>query len=143
MPPHSPFNPSPGLAHIAQARLAIMQTGLDVGAGWIAPWIERFWQRCLNFWMQPHNPVVFGPVFTAQARLSLQAKAFSLADEALALQTGPNIAPALLIRDVEASMIQKAVDAARGNIAQAARALGINRATLDRKLGQKSLSPCP
>lgn len=121
----------------------MMQTGLDVGTGRVAPWIERFWKGCLNLALQPHNPVVFGPVSTAQARLSLQAKTLTLAEKALALKAGPNTAPALLLRDVETSMIQKAVDAARGNIAHAARALGISRATLDRKLGQKSLSPCP
>jgi transcriptional regulator of acetoin/glycerol metabolism len=38
------------------------------------------------------------------------------------------------LRDVEAEMIKKAVDQARGNIAQAARDLGISRATLYRKL---------
>ena len=38
------------------------------------------------------------------------------------------------LRDVEADMIKQAVDQARGNIAQAARDLGISRATLYRKL---------
>jgi DNA-binding NtrC family response regulator len=38
------------------------------------------------------------------------------------------------LRDVEAEMIKQAVDLARGNIAQAARDLGISRATLYRKL---------
>ena len=38
------------------------------------------------------------------------------------------------LRDVEAEMIKQAVDQARGNIAQAARDLGISRATLYRKL---------
>lgn len=38
------------------------------------------------------------------------------------------------LRDVEAEMIKQAVDHARGNIAQAARDLGISRATLYRKL---------
>jgi sigma-54 dependent transcriptional regulator, acetoin dehydrogenase operon transcriptional activator AcoR len=38
------------------------------------------------------------------------------------------------LRDVEAEMIRQAVDQARGNIAQAARDLGISRATLYRKL---------
>lgn len=38
------------------------------------------------------------------------------------------------LRDVEAKMIKQAVDQARGNIAQAARDLGISRATLYRKL---------
>jgi len=41
------------------------------------------------------------------------------------------------LRDVEAAMIRKAVDDARGNVGQAAQVLGISRATLYRKLGQK------
>ncbi len=45
---------------------------------------------------------------------------------------------ALPLRDVEAAMIRKALDDARGNVGVAARALGIGRATLYRKLVQKS-----
>lgn len=41
------------------------------------------------------------------------------------------------LRDVETEMIKQAVDQARGNIAQAARDLGISRATLYRKLATK------
>jgi len=44
----------------------------------------------------------------------------------------------LPLRDIEAALIQKAVKEARGNVAQAARALGISRATVYRKLGRKS-----
>ncbi len=39
------------------------------------------------------------------------------------------------LREVETSLIRKAVEDARGNVAQAARALGISRATVYRKLG--------
>jgi transcriptional regulator of acetoin/glycerol metabolism len=38
------------------------------------------------------------------------------------------------LRDVEAALIRRAVDDARGNVAEAARALGISRATVYRKL---------
>jgi sigma-54 dependent transcriptional regulator, acetoin dehydrogenase operon transcriptional activator AcoR len=41
------------------------------------------------------------------------------------------------LKDMESALIRKAVDRARGNIAQAAAALGISRATLYRKLGKK------
>jgi transcriptional regulator of acetoin/glycerol metabolism len=41
------------------------------------------------------------------------------------------------LRDVEAALIRKAVEDARGNVMQAARALGISRATVYRKLGHK------
>jgi len=39
------------------------------------------------------------------------------------------------LREVETDLIRKAVEEARGNVAQAARALGISRATVYRKLG--------
>jgi len=44
------------------------------------------------------------------------------------------VAPAPL-RETETALIRQAVWAARGNVAQAARALGISRATVYRKLG--------
>lgn len=44
----------------------------------------------------------------------------------------------LPLRDVETALIQKAVSQAKGNVAQAARALGISRATVYRKLGKKA-----
>jgi transcriptional regulator of acetoin/glycerol metabolism len=42
------------------------------------------------------------------------------------------------LRDMEAEVINKAIIQARGNVAQAARALGISRATMYRKLGNAS-----
>ncbi|MGQ3002454.1 MAG: helix-turn-helix domain-containing protein [Hydrogenophaga sp.] len=44
----------------------------------------------------------------------------------------------LPLKDVETAMIRKAVDDARGNVKEAARALGISRATVYRKLGRRS-----
>lgn len=41
------------------------------------------------------------------------------------------------LRDVEIALIRKAVAQARGNVMEAARALGISRATVYRKLGQR------
>jgi transcriptional regulator of acetoin/glycerol metabolism len=49
--------------------------------------------------------------------------------------SSPGLNPPRL-RDVETALIRKAVDEARGNVAQAARALGISRATVYRKLGR-------
>jgi transcriptional regulator of acetoin/glycerol metabolism len=43
----------------------------------------------------------------------------------------------LPLRDVEIALIRKAVSDARGNVMEAARTLGISRATVYRKLGQK------
>lgn len=45
--------------------------------------------------------------------------------------------PAARLRDVELSLIRKAVRDARGNVMEAARALGISRATVYRRLGQR------
>jgi transcriptional regulator of acetoin/glycerol metabolism len=41
------------------------------------------------------------------------------------------------LKDIETALIRKAVEQARGNVAQAAQALGISRATVYRKLGSK------
>lgn len=102
-----------------------------------------------------HVSEVFGtpfePLFDAAKRpghlielplwsgLRLQAQAITRADEAHTLQTSASAAPARALREVEAAMIRKAVDEARGNVGQAARTLGISRATLYRKLGQKNV----
>lgn len=68
--------------------------------------------------------------------LRLQAQAIARDQQAHHLQTNPVAAPTRALRDVEAAMIRKALEEARGNVSQAARALGIGRATLYRKLGQ-------
>lgn len=75
--------------------------------------------------------------------LRLQAQAIARAHEAQNMQTTPNVnaSPALGLRDVEAAMIRKALDDTRGNVGLAARALGISRATLYRKLGPKDKDP--
>jgi transcriptional regulator of acetoin/glycerol metabolism len=45
---------------------------------------------------------------------------------------------------VEDALIRQAVEAARGNVAEAARALGISRATVYRKIGaRRSSRPAP
>ncbi|MBU2409493.1 MAG: histidine kinase [Gammaproteobacteria bacterium] len=51
-----------------------------------------------------------------------------------AIHSAPSARPAL--REAEIAMIRKAVTDARGNVAEAARALGISRATVYRKLGR-------
>jgi transcriptional regulator of acetoin/glycerol metabolism len=59
---------------------------------------------------------------------------------ALPQTSGMSQAPSgsrLPLRDVEIALIRKAVSDARGNVMEAARALGISRATVYRKLSQK------
>ena len=46
-------------------------------------------------------------------------------------------APTLQLKDIETALIRKAVSDARGNIMKAARALGISRATVYRRLGDR------
>ena len=72
--PHPPMasptitNPSLRLAGIARARRAVLLDHATLPAGWIAPWIERSWQRCINYGLQPHEPVTFDVVSHQQMR---------------------------------------------------------------------------
>jgi transcriptional regulator of acetoin/glycerol metabolism len=52
-------------------------------------------------------------------------------------QPAAAVAPRVPLRDVEITLIRAAVAEARGNVMQAAQALGISRATIYRKLGKK------
>ena len=49
---------------------------------------------------------------------------------------GARAASPLPLKDMEAALIRKTVEQARGNVAQAAKTLGISRATVYRKLGR-------
>jgi len=62
--------------------------------------------------------------------------------QALPLRAGtpainPHVRERVPLKDVELALIRKAVTEAKGNVQQAARALGISRATVYRKLGQR------
>ena len=67
--------------------------------------------------------------------LRLQARPQAGDERGRAVFGAPAAAGARL-RDVETALIRKAVDEARGNVAEAARLLGISRATVYRKLGR-------
>lgn len=67
----------------------------------------------------------------AAAGLSMTA---SSAWNAMA-RTAPAMPDRRRLRDIETALIRKAVDDARGNVAQAAQQLGVSRATVYRKLG--------
>jgi transcriptional regulator of acetoin/glycerol metabolism len=64
-------------------------------------------------------------------KLHIQAQACG---SRVPLQTGLTASPKPL-KDIQTDMIRKAVQQARGNVAEAARTLGISRATVYRKLG--------
>lgn len=71
-------------------------------------------------------------------RLQVRAQVAGRTPPALSAPRWNAPAPAALpLREVETSLIRKAVEEARGNVAQAARALGISRATVYRKLGKR------
>ena len=57
-----------------------------------------------------------------------------IVDTAVPATEAPSLQPRPRLRDVETALIRKAVDEARGNVAEAARVLGISRATVYRKL---------
>ncbi|MEO7108636.1 MAG: helix-turn-helix domain-containing protein [Rhodoferax sp.] len=70
--------------------------------------------------------------------LHLQVLPILSAREALAVPAGRSMPSAALpLKDMETALIRKAVEHARGNVAAAAKTLGISRATVYRKLGQK------
>lgn len=66
--------------------------------------------------------------------LRLQVRAEAAAGSPLP-RPAPLPMPAAPLRDIETRLIRKAVEEARGNVALAARTLGISRATVYRKLG--------
>jgi transcriptional regulator of acetoin/glycerol metabolism len=74
--------------------------------------------------------------------LRLNALAVEAARENLPrrFDPGPVASANVGLKDMETAMIHKAVEQARGNVAQAAQALGISRATVYRKLGSKPRS---
>ncbi|WP_256924312.1 helix-turn-helix domain-containing protein [Hydrogenophaga sp. IBVHS2] len=65
-------------------------------------------------------------------RLQVLAQGDRPARSAARSATGAHAVP---LKDIETALIRKAVDDARGNVMDAARALGISRATVYRKLG--------
>jgi DNA-binding NtrC family response regulator len=83
------------------------------------------------------DPVLDIPLWNG---LRLQALAVAPAQETQTLHADPHSSGRnrMPLKDIEAALIRRAVDQARGNVAQAAQALGISRATVYRKLGQKS-----
>ncbi len=71
--------------------------------------------------------------------LRLQALAMTRAGEGRSRDSArPEASYGAPLRDVETALIRQAVTDARGNVMQAAKALGISRATVYRKLGQRS-----
>jgi transcriptional regulator of acetoin/glycerol metabolism len=81
-----------------------------------------------------HNTLEI-PLWTG---LRLNALAVEAARENLPTRFEAAPAGSIGLKDMETAMIHKAVEQARGNVAQAAQTLGISRATVYRKLASKS-----
>jgi sigma-54 dependent transcriptional regulator, acetoin dehydrogenase operon transcriptional activator AcoR len=82
------------------------------------------------------NTVLKIPLWTG---LQLQALAGVASQDQIRGFYGTNTSAAggTQLKEIETALIRKAVEQARGNVAQAAQALGISRATVYRKLGNK------
>lgn len=61
------------LAGIEQARRVALHERTTLPAGWVAPWIERSWQRCMSLGLQPGQMQAFEAVGTAHQRHTREA----------------------------------------------------------------------
>jgi transcriptional regulator of acetoin/glycerol metabolism len=94
--------------------------------------------HCSELFAQPWE-ALFDAADRAEAKPQEVALWSGLRLSVLPVRPGsePAHAPAAPLRDVEIALIRKAVSQARGNVAEAAKALGISRATVYRKLARK------
>lgn len=61
------------LTRIEQARRVALHEHAALPAGWVAPWIERSWQRCINQGRDPGQALAFEAVGEARQRHTLDA----------------------------------------------------------------------
>jgi transcriptional regulator of acetoin/glycerol metabolism len=61
------------LSRIERARHDILSDGAVTPTGWVEPWIDRSWRRCLARGFQPSQRLTFDAVSTAEARRALEA----------------------------------------------------------------------
>ena len=111
---------------VNQPVMAALQSPLHAGDLFALPW-TMLWDAA----HRASGTVVEVPLWSG---LRLQAR-----PQAGGLVGGPAAAVPIArprLRDVETALIRKAVDDARGNVAEAARMLGISRATVYRKLAR-------
>ena len=111
-----PHNPHPVVVHVSEV----------FGIGF-----EMLFDAALR-----SDPVLEIPLWTG---LRLQALAVQRADEARDLHSGarPPTCDRRPLKDIKTALIRQAVEQARGNVAKAAQALGISRATVYRKLAKE------
>jgi len=61
------------LTGIERARRSALQDRTSLPAGWIAPWVERSWQRCLDIGLQPDELPVFNVLSQQHVHRTLEA----------------------------------------------------------------------
>lgn len=80
-------------------------------------------------------PLCSGLSLQVQVRLAQRSQEATPTIAWPTFKTPSPIAPRVPLKEMETALILMAVDDARGNVAEAAMALGISRATVYRKLG--------
>lgn len=66
-------DPDRRLASIAQARRVALHERATLPAGWVAPWIERSWQRCISQGRDPGQALAFEALGETRRRDTLEA----------------------------------------------------------------------
>lgn len=119
---------------VASANSAAREMLAQLAAGTRAHCSELFalpWE--LLFDARRHDAAMEVPLWSG---LTLQVLAQPAGSQPVPRPAAPD--RRLALRDMETELIRKAVQEARGNVMQAARLLGISRATVYRKLGSKN-----
>ena len=112
--------------------------GSNDAARQMVPQLAAGTAHCSELFAQPWQPfydMVRGNAAHAPVEVPLWSGLRLLALPQLPGQPVAQVAPRVALRDMEISLIRKAVAEAHGNVQQAAKALGISRATVYRKLG--------
>jgi transcriptional regulator of acetoin/glycerol metabolism len=99
--------------------------------------------HCSDLFAQPWEPLfdLAGRSEAAPVELALWSGLRLACLAQPAGETRAAVGARMPLRDVEIALIRQAVSDARGNVMEAARALGISRATVYRKLAQKAGKP--
>ena len=84
---------------------------------------------------QSNKAAVDVPLWTGLRLHALPLLGIQAAATQTAPLDAPRSAPQQPLKDIETALIRKAVDDARGNVMQAAKALGVSRATVYRRIG--------
>lgn len=145
--------PGHGLGSTADALLALDDDGFVSGANTVARQIVPGLEPGLGHGQAPgvHANDVFGLPFQAlfdaagradatldvALRGGLRLRALATRSQHGGTQGEGHCTSGVPMRQMQASMIRQAMEQAAGNVTDAARALGISRATLYRKLGRK------